>query len=78
MWGLCSQVPVTFGEFNISDVRPAQLFDVLADLDGQLKWDNSISEAGDTFQKSQTFYLCFLCFESCLLLCPCRLWTEDL
>eukprot|EP00913_Durusdinium_trenchii_P028646 g26866.t1 len=39
------KVPVTFGEFNVSDVRPAELFEVLTDLEGQLKWDNSISEA---------------------------------
>ena len=39
------QVPVTFGEFNVSDVRPAQLFDVLADLEGQLKWDKAMTEA---------------------------------
>ena len=39
------QVPITFGEFNVSDVRPAQLFNVVADIEGQLKWDNSMSEA---------------------------------
>jgi len=38
-------VPITFGEFNVSDVRPAQLFNVVADIEGQLKWDNSMSEA---------------------------------
>lgn len=38
-------MPITFGEFNVSDVRPAQLFNVVADIEGQLKWDNSMSEA---------------------------------
>eukprot|EP00438_Fugacium_kawagutii_P008199 Skav229042 [mRNA] locus=scaffold2828:14019:18697:+ [translate_table: standard] len=38
-------VPITFGEFNVSDLQPAQLFNVLADLPGQVKWDKSISEA---------------------------------
>lgn len=40
------QVPITFGEFNVSDVRPAQLFNILVDIEGQLKWDESMSEAG--------------------------------
>lgn len=50
-WYLCDErggnmkVPITFGEFNVSDVRPAQLFNVVADIEGQLKWDNSMSEA---------------------------------
>ena len=39
------QVPITFGEFNVSDVRPAQLFNILVDIEGQLKWDESMSEA---------------------------------
>ena len=39
-------MPITFGEFNVSDVRPAQLFNILVDIEGQLKWDESMSEAG--------------------------------
>jgi len=47
-WGhvTLGQVPITFGEFNVSDVRPAQLFNILVDIEGQLKWDESMSEAG--------------------------------
>lgn len=50
-WYLCDapdgdmKVPITFGEFNVSDVRPAQLFNILVDIEGQLKWDESMSEA---------------------------------
>ena len=43
------QVPITFGEFNVSDVRPAQLFNILVDIEGQLKWDESMSEATGVF-----------------------------
>ena len=42
---------MTFGEFNVSDVRPAQLFDVLADLEGQLKWDTAMTEARGVFSE---------------------------
>ena len=42
---MLGQVPITFGEFNVSDVRPAQLFNIVVDIEGQLKWDESMSEA---------------------------------
>jgi hypothetical protein len=35
--------PVTFGSFNISDVRPIDVFNTLTDVDHQLSWDISIN-----------------------------------
>eukprot|EP00440_Ansanella_granifera_P014477 gb/GFBE01015734.1/.p1 GENE.gb/GFBE01015734.1/~~gb/GFBE01015734.1/.p1 ORF type:complete len:476 (+),score=103.71 gb/GFBE01015734.1/:1-1428(+) len=38
------RVPITFGEFNVTDVRPVQVFNVLADMKDQTKWDDTVSE----------------------------------
>jgi hypothetical protein len=39
------RTPVTFGSFNVTDVRPIDVFNTLADVDNQLPWDVSINSA---------------------------------
>merc|ERR1719387_3248583 len=39
------RTPVTFGSFNVTDVRPIDVFNTLADVDNQLSWDISINRA---------------------------------